>query len=85
MLSSIRFPHRQAQVVAVDHRSTAYLCGASRLGGTECLAIQPGQDEPAWLLQLPEGDNISGGALIDRRLYVTLENGLLYAIDDASP
>jgi ABC-type dipeptide/oligopeptide/nickel transport system permease subunit len=78
---AIRYPHRPGRIIAFDRNSTAYACSHRRNGGAECLAFAPGIKEPLWQLSLPKGETVAGGALLPGRLYVTVEEGFLYAVD----
>jgi outer membrane protein assembly factor BamB len=77
----VRFPHRETSVIGLDGSGVAYICGTSRVTGTaECLALQPGLDEPLWTLELPFGSVVTGGAVTPGRLYVATEEGYLMAL-----
>lgn len=81
----VRYPHRPARIIAFDRDSTAYACSHRRGAGAECLAFSPGSEAPLWQLPFPKGDTVIGGALAPGRLYVTMEEGLLYAVDEDRP
>ena len=74
-------PLRQSRVIAVDYDATISLCGrrASRL---ECHAVRPNVEQAIWQVPLARGGEIRGGARVQGRLYVTTDDGLLYAIGD---
>lgn len=77
----VRFPHRETSVIGLDGDGVAYICGTSRITGkAECLALQPGLDEPLWTLELPFGAAVTGGAITPGRLYVATEEGYLMAL-----
>ncbi len=41
-------------------------------------------EEPAWAIPLDHGVTVNGGALVPDRLYVTLEEGYLFAIGEGA-
>lgn len=81
-LGVARYPLRPSRIIAIDRSSTFYVCGQRRGSGGECLAFKQGAKDPSWELPLPDGASVVGGALVPERLYVVLEEGVLYAIDE---
>jgi peptide/nickel transport system permease protein len=73
-----------SDLLAIDDAATVYLCGGTNLNSVTCTAQAPGQAKPAWQLQLPQGYPYRGGALVPGRLYVTTQDGFLYAIQSAA-
>jgi len=80
VLGVARYPQREARIVAIDGRSTAYTCGRHRSGPAECRAFRSPSEDPLWELTLDKGSTVVGGALVSGRLYVTMEEGHFYAI-----
>ncbi len=91
----IDYPYRPSRLIAVDEDATAYLCGnlaqsAAQIGGVgraglACRAHTPNPGEPLWEVALDKGATPNGGALVPGRLYVTTDDGFLYAIEDSQP
>lgn len=73
-----------SDLLAIDEAATAYICGGTNRNTVTCIAQAPGQAEPTWQLQLPQGYSLQGGALVPGRLYVTTQDGFLYAIQSAA-
>ncbi len=84
-LGNAHYPQRETRVIAVDQDATTYACGQGWRGGTECMALKPGSEQPLWEITLEHAGKVGGGALVPGRLYVTLEEGFLYAIGQAQP
>jgi ABC-type dipeptide/oligopeptide/nickel transport system permease subunit len=83
LLTNFNYPQRSPRAVAVDAAGRAYLCGEKRVEGVECISLTPDQKEPAWQVDLPNSSgHVTGGALAPGRLYVTTQDGYLYAIGD---
>ncbi|HLB49413.1 MAG TPA: PQQ-binding-like beta-propeller repeat protein, partial [Anaerolineales bacterium] len=77
-----RYPHRTTEIVGFDRDSAAYICGNRAGVKAECLAFMAGAEDPLWKLSLERAGAVNGGALVPGRLYVTLENGYLYAVGE---
>ena len=81
--------HRPARIIAVDRDATIYECGMHFGAGVECAALPVNAGEPMWTLSLAGasrfGGLVQGGALVEGRLYVTLAEGRLYAIENRAP
>jgi hypothetical protein len=73
-----RFAYAPAAVIGLDADQRAYVCG-STLPQAQCLALQPGLEEPLWTVDL-QGYTVTGGALAPGRLYVAVAEGGLFAI-----
>ena len=43
-----------------------------------------GEEQPSWVFELGDSVQIAGGALIEGRIYIATNTGLLYAIGDGS-
>ena len=67
-------------MIGLDRDDVVYICGLDRLDGPECLAFQPGGKDPLWQVTLGSGETVNGGALAPGRLYVTMEEGYLFAV-----
>ncbi len=82
LLGNISYPTRNARVIAVDQRATAYICGNRDrgYGAAECQAFAPKTEEALWIFLLPDGDEVVGGAVIPGRMYITTADGYLYAL-----
>jgi outer membrane protein assembly factor BamB len=82
VLSHTRLTHRPTRMIGIDSADVAYLCGTSRIAGPECVAIQAGIEQPLWQVDLPGHSGVAGGALVEGKLYVVLEEGMLHALTD---
>ena len=84
-LGKTRYPTRNSQVIAVDRQAVVYTCGNLEhgYGELECQAFSPDSSAPLWTLILDQSHQVKGGALVAGRLYVTTEEGQLYAIGEA--
>jgi outer membrane protein assembly factor BamB len=62
-----------------------YTCGNLEhgYGDLECQAFSPDSSAPIWTLILDQSYQVMGGALVAGRLYVTTQEGQLYAIGEA--
>lgn len=81
LLANFNYPQRSPRLIAVDAAERAYICGENRLAGVECIAFTPDEKEPGWVVELADASgHITGGALAPGRLYVTTQDGYLYAI-----
>jgi peptide/nickel transport system permease protein len=81
--------HR-TQMVGLDQNNQAYLCGMDTPTQENirilCQAFAPGSETPIW--EYPFSDQVAfvnGGAIVEGRLYITLENGTLIAIGGPTP
>jgi hypothetical protein len=78
----VRFPHRPSRIIALDQQNQAYICGQRGGFEPECRAYGVTSEDPLWTVPLDRGGvTVNGGALIANRLYVTLAEGGLYAIE----
>jgi len=50
----------------------------------ECIVAVPGSTEPLWKIDLDDNSRPMGGALVPGTLYVSSENGFLYALSPTS-
>lgn len=84
LLTNLHWPLKSPRLAATDAADRAYVCGTANAGGVECLAVKPGDnDEPDWHIRLDMGgETIGGAALVQGRLYVTTQEGWLYAIGE---
>ncbi len=84
LLTNLHWPMKNPRLAATDAADRAYVCGSANSGGAECLAVQPGDnDEPGWRIQLDTGGaTVGGAALAKGRMYVTTQEGWLYAIGE---
>jgi uncharacterized repeat protein (TIGR01451 family) len=80
ILGNIQYQQRPSQVIGVGQNAVIYTCGNTLDNLADCVAAEPGAEEPLWRFALEENAKVVGGALVPERLYVTLENGRLYAI-----
>jgi outer membrane protein assembly factor BamB len=94
VLGRIQLRYDPSRILAVDKDAIVYMCGAQSTASIGCAALVPGSEEPLWQVSLDPG-KLAGGALVSGRLYVAMEEGVLYAIgqgdtiqaqgDDAQP
>ena len=81
LVRNVTAPLRGARLLGMDGGARAYVCGAT--GVPHCYALSPQAGEPLWQFALPQGRNLAGGALLPGLLYVSTQDGYLYAIADA--
>ena len=81
-------PSFDAQIIGNDAEDIMYLCEIQ--GAPACYGLKPGDEKYSWEVHMPQGQassDISGvqiwGALAPGRLYVTTQDGYLYALGDA--
>ena len=79
LVGNYRFPHGSSRLIAMGAKSEAYLCGPTG-ARIECVMAMPGSEEPRWSIFLDNGSRPIGGALVPGILYVTAEDGRLYAL-----
>ena len=79
LVGNYRFPHGSSQLIAMGAKGEAYLCGPTG-ARIECVAAMPGSEEPLWSIFLDNPARPIGGALVPGTLYVTAEDGTLYAL-----
>lgn len=82
LMTEYRSPNFSGVVIGVDRNSVAYLCSPTFQVTIDCAAIQPGANEPVWMVSLPNGLTINGGALTEGRLYVTTKEGYFYVLGE---
>jgi peptide/nickel transport system permease protein len=80
--SQVRLANRQAYVVAMDRQNTTYICASNFGAMVNCMAVNFVSSGPAWEITLSVEDNYVGGALVENRLYIATEKGLLFALGD---
>jgi peptide/nickel transport system permease protein len=82
VMGNVHYPTRNSQVIGVDLDAVVYTCGNLEFGygDPECQALSPKVEEPLWRFSLPGSSEVSGGALVPGRLYVTGREGYLYAL-----
>ena len=92
------FPYRPWRLIGFDARGSVYACGmistpaaeedsqtaedAQKKNGPECRAVQPEGGSVLWRLPLDEGRVPVGGAIVERRVYVTMQEGIMFAIGE---
>ena len=75
------FPYRGSRFIGIDAEGIGYLCGVlARQEGTECRAASLNSGVVIWKTNLSSSAVPVGGALVEGRLYVATQDGLLYAI-----
>jgi outer membrane protein assembly factor BamB len=79
LVGNYRFPHGSSRLIAMGANGEAYLCGPTG-ARIECVAAFPGSEEPLWSVFLDNPARPIGGALVPGTLYVTAEDGTLYAL-----
>jgi peptide/nickel transport system permease protein len=83
-LAPLDYPYTGlTRLVGIDVNDVAYVCGLliQDAPAAECRANRPGESAPTWKVALPDGTTPVGGALGPGRLYVTLDEGLLYVLE----
>ncbi len=75
------FPYRWSRFIGIDAEGTGFVCGVlARQEGTECRAASLNSGVMIWKTNLSSNAVPVGGALVEGRLYVATDDGLLYAI-----
>jgi peptide/nickel transport system permease protein len=84
LINPIDYPYMETEaVIGIDGSDVMFACGYLHdLRKLECRANRPGRQKPEWVYQFDEGSSSTGGAIIPGRLYVTTDNGMLYALED---
>ena len=80
VLNNIRPADRQSNLIAIDRQSCAYVCSDNFNVNANCKVYELDLEVPCWELELGNGVNILGGALVPGRFYISTDTGLLYAI-----
>lgn len=81
LVGNYRFPHGASRLIAIGANGEAYLCGPTGVR-VECVSAHPGSEDPFWSIFLENPAPPIGGALVPGTLYVTTEDGTLYALSD---
>ncbi|MBE0696036.1 MAG: hypothetical protein IH586_03850, partial [Anaerolineaceae bacterium] len=77
----IDFPYRVGRFIGIDANGVGYVCGfLNRLDGAECRSVELSSGSVLWKTKIGAGAAPVGGALIEGRLYVAMDNGQLVAI-----
>jgi hypothetical protein len=77
----IDFPYRMGRFMGIDTDGTAYVCGIlEEVAALECRAVQLTTGGVLWKTQIPDGAVPVGGAIVEGRLYVAMENGRMVAL-----
>ena len=81
-LSNFNYPTRNSLVVGVDQQDVLYSCGNKELGFgiASCQAFSFRSESAVWDIELEYGTTVNGGAIVSNRMYVSTEDGYLYAI-----
>ena len=85
ILSNVRLPNQQSDLIAVDRDLTMYICSSNFTIKVSCGAWKFGEASPVWLLELGDYFNIVGGALAPNRMYVVTDDGQLLAVGAGTP
>jgi peptide/nickel transport system permease protein len=83
VLGNIEFPQAASRIIAATSDAAVYACGNDYTGEVSCVVVKPDLEEPMWQVTLAPTGQVTGGALVPQRLYVTLKDGSLYAIGAA--
>lgn len=76
------FPYRPGRLLAIDALGIAYLCGTESRQPPDCRATRLDTGATIWRIEPEHGGLPVGGALIDKRLYITMGEGYLYAVGE---
>ena len=79
LVGNFEFPLTNSRIMAIGEKGEAYLCGPTGRR-IECVAARPGADEPLWDIYLDNSSRPIGGALVPGTLYVSADDGALYAL-----
>jgi ABC-type dipeptide/oligopeptide/nickel transport system permease subunit/outer membrane protein assembly factor BamB len=79
LVGNFEFPLTNSRLMAVGEKGEAYLCGPTG-ARIKCVAAHPGAEGPQWEVLLDDNSRPIGGALVPGTLYVSSENGFLYAL-----
>jgi hypothetical protein len=83
VVGNFEFPLTNSRLMAIGAKGDAYLCGPTGRR-MECVAAFPGSTEPLWKIDLDDNSRPIGGALVPGTLYVSSENGFLYALSPSN-
>jgi peptide/nickel transport system permease protein/oligopeptide transport system permease protein len=79
VLGTARWQHRPGRLIGIDSNSIYYFCGTPG-AVVECKAFDQANPEERWTLLLTQGGTVNGGAVTPGRLFVTTDEGWLFAI-----
>jgi len=79
LVGNFEFPLTNSRLMAIGEKGEAYLCGPTGRR-IECVAARPGAEEPLWDIYLDNSSRPIGGALVPGTLYVSADDGALYAL-----
>lgn len=83
LLLHLRYPQSSPRLISVDAAERSYICGSQRDNVPACLVAVAGREDPLWQLPLERSAGVvTGGALVPDRLYVTTQDGYLYALGE---
>lgn len=81
ILANVRMPLRQAQMIAIDASSVAYVCASNYGYAGACQAVHLESGAVLWELPLGQSAELSGGALVEGRLYLATPSGYLICLE----
>lgn len=79
LIGNFEFPITDSRLFALGEGSEAYMCAPTG-ARIKCVVALPGMNDPVWEIFLDDNSNHFGCALVPGTLYVSTENGFLYAL-----
>ncbi|HLA08533.1 MAG TPA: PQQ-binding-like beta-propeller repeat protein [Anaerolineales bacterium] len=79
LVGNFEFPLTYSRLMAIGELGEAYLCGPTG-ARIKCAMAIPGVEEAGWEVFLENSSRPIGGALVPGTLYVSTEDGILYAL-----
>jgi ABC-type dipeptide/oligopeptide/nickel transport system permease subunit/outer membrane protein assembly factor BamB len=79
LIGNFEFPFTNSRLMAVGEDGEAYLCAPTG-ARIKCVAALPGSEDPVWEIFLDDNSRHFSGALVPGTLYISTENGWLYAL-----
>lgn len=77
----INIPYRTGRFIGIDADGVGYVCGVENLRDqVECRAVELSSGAVVWKTSLDSNSPVSGGAIVEGRLYVAVADGKIFAI-----
>jgi len=79
LIGNFEFPLTYSRLIAIGEDGEAYLCAPTG-ARIKCVAALPGLEDPVWEIFLDDNSRHFSGALVPGTLYISTEDGRLYAL-----
>ena len=73
-----------SDLISMEADLSAFVCGGGSFNSvsTDCAALTPSSNYPLWEYHLGNFGPVTGGVVLDRRLFVTTEQGYVFAVSE---